>query len=95
MDWRLKECEDASEEPEEKDTNQCVRGACAPAPSLWGEKPPKLDVRQGRGGGLGFKISRRAGEGAQATVPKALGPSLIQLSMHSGLSLVCGNSSVG
>ena len=24
MDWRLKECEDASEEPEEKDANQCV-----------------------------------------------------------------------
>jgi len=24
MDWRLKECEDASEEPEEKDANPCV-----------------------------------------------------------------------
>lgn len=24
MDWRMKECEDATEEPEEKDANQCV-----------------------------------------------------------------------
>ena len=32
MDWRLKECEDASEEPEEKDANQCVDRACPVAP---------------------------------------------------------------
>jgi LAT3 family solute carrier family 43 protein 2 len=29
MDWRLKECEDASAEPEEKDATQCVGRAIA------------------------------------------------------------------
>lgn len=29
MDWRMKECEDASEGPEEGDANQCVGRACA------------------------------------------------------------------
>lgn len=38
MDWRLKECEDTSEEPEEKDAKQCVAGY------------PELDVRRREGG---------------------------------------------
>ena len=40
MDWRLKECEDAPEEPEEKDANQCVDGARAPGPAPRGRSPP-------------------------------------------------------
>ena len=50
MDWRLKECEDASEEPEEKDANQCVGRAGAPAPS---PQPLQKDPRaacQAQGG---------------------------------------------
>lgn len=54
MDWRLKECEDASEEPEEKDANQCVDRASALAS---GSQSPIL-VRD-RVGCSGFKVSRR------------------------------------
>lgn len=60
MDWRLKECEDASEEPEEKDTTQCVGRATALL-SPW-RKLIKSRVRQEQGEGFNFLGSRTARE---------------------------------
>ena len=56
MDWRLKECEDASEEPEEKDPNQCV-GRAAPAPQ--GEAH-RVGCEAAAGSRAGFKGSRKS-----------------------------------
>lgn len=63
MDWRLKECEDGPEEPEEKDANQCVGGARAPGPGRQREKPTGQVLGSIRVGGLGFKVSRRGERG--------------------------------
>nr|XP_024645616.1 large neutral amino acids transporter small subunit 4 isoform X2 [Macaca nemestrina] len=65
MDWRLKECEDTSEEPEEKDANQCVGRAGAPAPS---PQPLQKDPRtacQAQGGRV------RGREDALQLLPKS------------------------
>ena len=58
MDWRLKECEDASEEPEEKDANQCVgrtRASCPQRERVLGSSRV--------GGTLGCKVRRRGEKG--------------------------------
>ena len=62
MDWRLKECEDASEEPEEKDANQFVGRTRAPCPQR--EQPTGRVLGGSRVGGmLGCKVSRRGEKG--------------------------------
>lgn len=79
MDWRLKECEDASEEPEEKDANPCVGRTRA-------SQREQAGVRRLRGGWGRCKVSRR-GEKGPCSKPLL---ALAQLSTHTGLSLLSG-----